>query len=242
MLIKTHNMQTFTKNIQKYSKFFLVLALIIVIVVVFRVGLLDQLTLENLQNNSIEYQNFISQNWFLSLLVYFVIYFSVIAFSFPGATVMTLAGGFFFGLWGILIVNLSATTGASLAFLVSRYIFGKSLQEKYRNQLTKLNQDLEENGSNYLLTLRLIPIFPFFLINLLAGLTKVRFWSFFWTTAIGTLPGTVAYVYAGTRLSQINSTSDILSLELLLALVGLALVSLLPVIFKKFRKPKAKNN
>jgi len=226
------------QKIQKYSKLILLLLSLLVVLIVWQTGILDQLTLENLQKNRIEYQNFVSQNWFLSALVYFLLYVFIITFSFPGAAIMTLAGGFFFNFWGIVIVNLSATFGASLAFLISRYIFGKSLQEKYQKQLTKLNQDLEENGSNYLLTLRLIPAFPFFLVNLLAGLTKVKFRAFFWTTALGTLPGTVAYVYAGTKLAQINSTSDILSVELILAFVFLGLVSFTPVIFKKISKRK----
>jgi uncharacterized membrane protein YdjX (TVP38/TMEM64 family) len=223
------------ENQEKYLKIALIIIIITTIVTIWRLGILDNLTLESFQNNRIIYEEFVLKNWVLSATFYFLSYVLIVAFSLPGATIMTLGGGFLFGLWAIPLVILSSNIGDGLAFLASRYLFGTALQKKYTKQLARLNKDLEENGANYFITVSLIPIFPFFLINLLGGLTKVKFWTFFWTTAIGTLPAIIIYVYAGSKLAEIKSTKDIISTEIFSVLFILGLMYLIPLILKKLR-------
>ncbi len=183
--------------------------------------------------------SFVNQNYILSVVIFMLLYFIFVIFSLPAAGVMTILAGFLFGLWGVLYVNISATLGATLAFGLSRYLIGHWVQTKFENKLNKFNQEIQTYGSNYLLTLRLIPIFPFFLINLLSGLTKVSTWTFFWTTLIGTLPGTFLYVYFGTQLGQVESAIDLLNWQFILALVLLVFV---PIAMRFFIKPKSIKN
>ena len=137
---------------------------------------------------------------------------------------------------GALYVNVAATTGATLAFLFARYIAGQSLQAKYGDRLARFNEELESNGWSYLLTLRFIPIFPFFLINLFAGLTNIRLRTFVWTTSVGIFPGSLIYAYAGQQLGTISAVKDIFSTKVLLAFLLLATLAVFPVIYKKIRK------
>jgi uncharacterized membrane protein YdjX (TVP38/TMEM64 family) len=183
-----------------------------------------------------------------SALIYVTAYVVVVAVSIPGATVLTLLGGFLFGpLLGLLLVNVGATTGAFLVFLIARFLLRDALMEKYGAPLAKLNKELETNGANYLLTLRFVPVFPFFLINLLAGLTPVRSFTYLWTTSLGIIPGSLVYTLLGASGAELGS-GDVsgdgglprgLPSELVLGLVLLGVVSLLPVLINKFRKKKA---
>jgi uncharacterized membrane protein YdjX (TVP38/TMEM64 family) len=164
----------------------------------------------------------------------------VAGFSLPGATIMTLAGGFLYTFFiGALYVNVGATAGATLAFLFARYIAGKSLQEKYGGRLEKFNSELDRNGWSYLLTLRFIPVFPFFLINIFAGLTKIPLRTFVWTTSVGIFPGSLIYAYAGQQLGDIGSVKDIFSGRVLLAFLLLAGLAIFPTLYKKIKKSKA---
>jgi uncharacterized membrane protein YdjX (TVP38/TMEM64 family) len=162
------------------------------------------------------------------------VYVLATALSLPGAIILTLAGGFLFGVAaGTFYVNIGATMGAILAFLSARYLLGDRLQEKYAKQLETFNREMDRNGTSYLLTLRLIPVFPFFLINFLSGLTKIRLWTFLWTTWLGIIPGTVVFAFAGQQLGSISSPADILSKNVIIAFLVLALFTLVPVILKR---------
>ena len=168
-----------------------------------------------------EYQQ--AQPLFVAL-VYFVIYVAVTAFSLPGAAVMTLVGGALFGLgWGLLIVSFASTIGASLAFLIARGLLRDWVQQRFASHLTAINQGVEKEGEFYLFTLRLVPVFPFFVINLAMALTPIRLWPFYWVSQIGMLAGTAVYVNAGTQLAQLDSLSGILSPALLGSFVLLGL-------------------
>jgi uncharacterized membrane protein YdjX (TVP38/TMEM64 family) len=172
-----------------------------------------------------------------SIVSYIAVYILVTAFSIPGATIMTLAGGFVFGMaLTVLCVNLAATTGAALAFLSARYLLGMRIQERYREQLEKFNSEIERNGPRYLLTLRLLPVFPFFLVNFLSGLTRVSLPTFLWTTSLGIIPGSVVYAFAGQQLETVRSVGDILSLKVLIAFGVLALFTFLPPLVQRLRK------
>ena len=152
---------------------------------------------------------------------------------------MTLAGGFLFGsLWGPLYVNIGATTGATLAFLAARYLFHQWVERKFGDRLGPIQDGFAKNAFSYLLTLRLIPFFPFFLVNLLSGLTRVKVSTYVVATAIGIVPGSVVYTFAGRQLGTINALSELVSPRLLLAFSLLGLLMLVPVIYRKFTETR----
>ncbi len=174
--------------------------------------------------------------WFASqpLLVgggFLLFYIMVTALSLPGAAIMTLAAGALFGLlWGVVIVSFASTIGATVAFLVSRYLLRNSVQHHFGDRLKSINEGMEKDGAFYLFTLRLVPVFPFFLINLLMGLTPIRTATFYWVSQLGMLAGTIVYVNAGTRLADIDDISDILSPLLIFSFI---LLGLFPLLAKK---------
>ncbi len=150
----------------------------------------------------------IEENPWQSAIVFFAVYVAVTGLSLPGAAIMTLVAGALFGvLWGTVLVSFASTLGATLAFLVARFVLRDSVQKKFGDQLKSINQGVEKDGAFYLFTLRLIPVFPFFLINLLMGLTPIRTLTFFLVSQLGMLAGTVVYVNAGTQLSQVSEFS-----------------------------------
>ncbi len=164
-------------------------------------------------------------------LLYFVIYVVTVALSLPGAAILTLAGGAIFGLgWGTLLVSFASSIGATLAFLASRLLFRDLIQKKFGDKIAAINKGVEREGGFYLFTLRLVPAFPFFVINLVMGLTPIRTWTFYWVSQLGMLAGTLVFVNAGTQLAQIDSPRGILSPLLLGSFV---LLGLFPLIAKK---------
>lgn len=197
----------------------------------------DSLTLDNLQQNRDALQLWVAGHRGLAVALYMLLYFLVVALSLPGGAVMTLAGGYLLGtITAVLCVILSATAGAIIAFLTARYLVGSSLQTRYRDPLVRFNAEMDRHGPNYLLTLRLIPLFPFFLVNFLSGLTRVNLGLFAWTTALGIVPGTVVFAFAGHQLESVRSVADILSPGVLTAFAVLAAFAFLPVVTSRFRK------
>lgn len=173
--------------------------------------------------------------WF-SVLAYILFYIVIVAVSFPSAAILTMLGGFLFGILPTVgYVNIGATIGSIVAFLVSRYLVGTYFQVRYKHRLKSFNNEINNNGHNYLLTLRLIPIFPFFLINIFSGLTHIPLYTFVWTTALGIIPGTFIFAFAGNQLDHIESSKDILSFNIMLVFLALALLAIAPVIYKKLR-------
>ncbi len=188
------------------------------------------LTLENLQKHQSTIDAWISENLLTAVLGYAAVYVVVTALSLPGATIMTLAGGAFLGnVYGLITVSLASTIGASLAFLVARFLMRDTLREKYASTVAKMDRGIEKDGAFYLATLRLVPAFPFFLINLAMGLTAMKLKTYALVSWIAMLPGTFVYVNAGTQLSTIESTGDILSANILLSF---ALLGIFPLIAK----------
>ncbi|MDP3424642.1 MAG: FAD-dependent oxidoreductase [Burkholderiaceae bacterium] len=159
---------------------------------------------------------------------FFGLYVLVTAASFPGAAILTLAGGAVFGLgWGLLLVSFASSLGATLAFLAARFVLRDSLQARFGNRLAEINRGIEKDGAFYLFTLRLIPVVPFFVINLVMGLTRMRAATFYWVSQVGMLAGTAVYVNAGTQLAQLDSLQGILSPGLLGSFVLLGVFPLL---------------
>jgi pyruvate/2-oxoglutarate dehydrogenase complex dihydrolipoamide dehydrogenase (E3) component/uncharacterized membrane protein YdjX (TVP38/TMEM64 family) len=162
---------------------------------------------------------------------FFVVYIAVTGLSLPGATIMTLAAGAIFGLlWGTIIVSFASSIGATLAFLASRFLLRDSIQARFGDKLKAINAGIDKDGAFYLFTLRLVPAFPFFVINLVMGLTLIKTRTFYWVSQIGMLAGTLVYVNAGTQIAQIESAAGILSPGLI---VSFTLLGLFPLIAKK---------
>ena len=182
------------------------------------------LTLQGMKDSLDTFQSQIAQNPVLSMGVFFAIYVAVTALSLPGAAILTLAAGALFGLvQGLVIVSFASSVGATLAFLVSRFILRDTVRNKFKEKLKKIDEGVEKQGAFYLFTLRLVPVFPFFLINLLMGLTSLKTWTFYWVSQVGMLAGTAVYVNAGTQLAQIDSLSGIVSPGLIFSFVLLGI-------------------
>lgn len=210
----------------------LILALAVgLIAAFFAFDLQHQLTLDGLKASMDQLAAWQQQSpWTLALL-FFAVYVLVTALSLPGATVMTLAAGALFGLaQGMLIVSFASSLGALLAFLASRYVLRDLVQRKFGDRLKTINDGVEREGALYLFTLRLVPVFPFFLINLLMGLTPIRARTYYIVSQIGMLAGTLVYVNAGTQLGGLRSLSGILSPTLL---ASFALLGVFPLIAKR---------
>jgi pyruvate/2-oxoglutarate dehydrogenase complex dihydrolipoamide dehydrogenase (E3) component/uncharacterized membrane protein YdjX (TVP38/TMEM64 family) len=205
----------------------LLLAVIAALVVAFFAFDLGRFfTLEFFRSRQLEIDAYVRGHPLSAAAIYFAIYIAVTGLSLPGAAVMTLAGGAVFGLlWGTVIVSFASSIGATLAFLASRFLLRDWVQGKFGDRLKPLNSGIEKEGAFYLFALRLVPAFPFFLINLAMGLTPLRTRTFYWVSQLGMLAGTIVYVYAGTTLGEFR-----LSIELLLAF---ALLGIFPLIAKK---------
>jgi uncharacterized membrane protein YdjX (TVP38/TMEM64 family) len=200
------------------------------------------LTFTSLINSKEILTVYVNENFLISVVVFICVYIFVIALSIPGAVILTLAGGFLFSYWGIIYVITGATIGAALAFLTARNVLGDWIQNRYADKLKDFNREIKSNGPSYLLTLRFIPVFPFWLINLSAGISGVSLFTFIWTTFIGIIPGSAVYIYAGTQLGSIKNPGDIFSFRILMIFLLFTLLAIIPVVIKKIKnKPEGKN-
>lgn len=218
------------------KRFFLLILVAAAIIVVQATDIGTVLTFENLRRNRDGLLAQVKEYYAASVATYIGVYIAAIALNVPGAAILTIAGGLLFGTaLAVLYANVGATTGAALAFLLSRYLLGDWVQNRYRDKLARFNSEMERNGARYLLTLRLIPVFPFFLINFLAGLTAIPLRTFLWTTSLGIIPAAAVYAYAGRQVGTINSAGEILSPRVVIALLLLALLALVPGMFSRRR-------
>ena len=196
----------------------------------FHFNLHQLLTLDGLKGSMDQFNQYKAQSPLLVIGGFFLLYVVVTALSLPGAAILTLAAGALFGLVeGLLVASFASTIGATLAFLVSRYLLRDTIKKRFPERLAAIDKGVDKEGAFYLFTLRLVPVFPFFLINLLMGLTAIKSWTFYWVSQIGMLAGTFVFVNAGTQLAQIERLSGILSLDLILSF---ALLGVFPLIAK----------
>ncbi len=210
------------------SKFIIVGVIIAIIVLFFVFDLKQYFTLEVIKAQQDALTAYYQNNTLLTIAVYMLIYIAVTALSLPGAAVMTLVGGGLFGLLiGTVVVSFASTIGATLAFLVSRFLLRDWVQTKFGDKLQAINNGIEMDGAFYLFTLRLVPAFPFFIINLVMGLTPIKTIQFYLASQIGMLAGTIVYVNAGTQLSKIDSLAGILSPGLMISFILLGIFTLL---------------
>ena len=202
----------------------LVLVLLGTIVAYFVFDLGQILSLENFKASQADIVAAKDANPVLYISGFFILYVAVTGLSIPGAAIMSLIAGALFGvLMGTIIVSFASTMGATLAFLSARFVLRDWVQGKFGERLRAIDDGLEKDGAFYLFTLRLIPVFPFFVINLLMGLTRIKTRTFFWVSQLGMLPATIVFVNAGTQISRIESTAGLLSPMLIASFVALAL-------------------
>lgn len=198
------------------------------------------LSLDALKQNRDHLLAFTEANYAASVALFILAYVAVTGLSLPGAVILTLAGGFLFGsLFGTLFVNLGATTGATLAFLAARYLLRDWVEQKFGKWLGPVQEGFTKDAFSYLMTLRLIPLFPFFVVNLVSGLTRMNVGSYVAATALGIIPGSFVYAYAGRQLGTINSLKEIASPNVIAAFVLLGLLALVPIVYKKFTAKQA---
>lgn len=207
------------------KKLVIIAVLAAVIAAYFAFDLGQYLTLEGIKQAVGQWEAFYAENPLAVLAGFFLAYVAVTAASLPGAAIMTLAAGALFGVvTGTILVSFASTLGAMLAFLSSRYVLRDSIEARFGERLKAINAGLERDGAFYLFTLRMIPAFPFFVVNLVMGLTRIRTWTYVWVSQIGMLLGTIAYVNAGTQLARIQSTSGLISPTLIGSFVFLGIV------------------
>lgn len=209
-----------------------IIAGVIVLIVVFKILELDRfLSLSYLKSSQESFAGLYSRHRVMVIGAYMLIYVLVTALSLPGAAVLTLAGGALFGLLvGTVVISFASTIGATLACLFSRFLLRDWVQKRFGDKLKTINLGIENEGAFYLFTMRLIPAFPFFVINLLMGLTRMRLFTFYWVSQVGMLAGTIVYVNAGKELAKIDSLSGILSPGLIISFV---ILGLFPITVRK---------
>ena len=192
-------------------------------------------SLEALKANRDDLLAYTNANFTAAVILYVAVYVLQTAFSLPGGALMTLTGGFLFGsVLGTIFVNVGATTGATLAFLAARYVLRDWVEKKFGHRIEPIQAGFAQNAFSYLLTLRLIPAFPFFLVNLVSGLTRMPLGTYVIGTSIGIIPGSFVYAFAGRQLGSINSLAEIASPPVLMAFTFLGLLALVPVLHRKF--------
>ena len=228
----------------------LVIAVVVVslILAFFAFDLGHYLTLDYFKSQQAAINDYYAANTAKTVAIFFAVYVAVTALSFPGAAVMTLAAGAIFGLvWGTVIVSFASSLGATLAFLMAHFVLRDSVQGRFGDKLAAINAGIAKDGAFYLFTLRLVPAFPFFVINLVMGLTPIRTWTYYWVSQLGMLAGTIVYVFAGTEIGKIDSLRGILSPPLIIAFTLLGIFPLVAKwivnaiksrkIYAKWRKP-----
>lgn len=215
----------------KNSRLLLILLILALIGSWFIFDLGQYLNLDYIKNQQADFVSWQRASPLTAVAIYMACYIAVTALSLPGATLMTLVGGAAFGLlWGTVIISFASTIGATLAFLVARFLLKDRVQQRFGHRLKAINDGIEKEGAFYLFALRLVPLFPFFIINLVMGLTPIRTATFYWVSQTGMLAGTIVYVNAGTQLARIETLQGILSPEIILSF---ALLGVFPLLAKK---------
>ena len=218
------------------KKIILVLIGLAIVTLFFYLDLGRYLTLESLKANRQLLQTFHADHTVLMVTAFMAVYIIQTGLALPGATILSLSAGAIFGpVMGTVYAVSAASIGATLAFLFTRYLLRDAVLRRFGNRLEGMNKELEERGINYLLFLRLVPLFPFFLINLAAGLTRLPLRTFMLGTFFGIIPGGFVYVNAGASLASINDLSDIASARVLGSFALLGLFALIPVMYTKFK-------
>lgn len=225
------------QKLKKYAPLAIILSLF---VGVWASGVLDFLTLDSIKEHRFELLQSVENNPVLSALIFSIAYIATVALSLPIASLLTLLGGFLFGVaLGATLIVFSASIGASIIFLVAKTAVGESLRKKAGPFYNKVADNMQENGFQYMLFMRLVPVVPFFIANILPALFNIKLRDFFITTLFGIIPGTVVYTNIGRELGTIETLGDLVAPQTLMAFALLGVLSLTPAIIKFFKKKKA---
>lgn len=210
-------------------RFWLGICFIIALIALRFSGLHHYVTLSMFQEKRLQLIQLVEHHYIWSVLAYIIIYILIVVCAIPLAGVGTVVGGFLFGVIpGVLYANIGATVGATIFFLIVRYAFGNTLQERYQHKLSTFNERIKSYGVFYLVLFRFIIAVPFFIENLLLGLTKIPVLTFIWTTSLGILPGSVVYAFAGRQFATMTSIKDVFTLPIFIAFALLALLAIIP--------------
>ena len=216
---------------QKLYKISIFLILISVVIFFFILEIDQSLTLDNIRAQKQLLLNYYDQSKFLVHVTFLLIYIITATFSLPVALALSLIGGALFGfVYALILVSFGSSIGATFAFLMTRFIGHDLVKQRYNAQLSKFYMGFEKEGAFYLFALRMVPLFPFFIINIITALMPIKTWTFYWVSQLGMLPATALYVFAGTQLSEIKSLSDIMSPRIMLTFI---LIGLFPILIKK---------
>jgi uncharacterized membrane protein YdjX (TVP38/TMEM64 family) len=225
------------KNMKRWLPLIVLIALI---ATAYSLGLHNSLTLDNIQEKKSVFLNYAEAHPFLSAGLFILAYTAATSLSLPVASFLTLLGGFLFGKYlGTVYVVLAATMGATIIFSVARSSVGQTLREKAGSLYQRIEKNMQDNAAGYMLFMRLVPLFPFVLVNIVPALFNVRIFTFAWTTFVGIIPGTFVYVNLGQQLAEISSLSDLVSLQTVLAISLLGVFALVPILYKKLKGKKA---
>jgi len=201
------------------------------------IDIMNNFNLNQLKENKLILQNYISNNPVFSSFAFVLFYSVVVAFSIPLAVLLSIGGGYLFGiLWNTIMLNIGSVIGALITLYISKYLIRDWVLKRFENKVKYVNSHLQRNQISYLLTIRVIPIFPFSLVNLFIGVTDVPLCKFIWTTSLGSIPSTLIYSIAGRNLADINHTKEILTPNIFLSLCLLGLFPLLSVIIKSIKR------
>lgn len=214
-------------------RFGVVLIFVGIIIAIHVSGLSDCFTFETIKSNRQFFVQYVSQHYYWAVLWYMFSYIAAVVFFLPAASLMTIIGGFLFGIRSAASYAIcAATLGAVISFLLIRYLIGSIIQKRYAEQLHTFNHAMQQNGTFYLLRVRFIPLIPFAIINVLAGLTRISVWNFIWTTAVGIVPTTLVFTFAGRQLAAVSCAADLVSVPMLLALGCIMCLALLSFLFE----------
>jgi uncharacterized membrane protein YdjX (TVP38/TMEM64 family) len=225
---------------KKYSKKIGLVLFVLSFILLLATAPWESLTFESLRKHRGELAAYVENHYAVTLALFAVAFVST-SFIVPGALILTLAGGFLFGTGpGAVYASLFSTAGSTLAFWTSRYLIGAWVQERHRSQLVRFNEEIARYGSNYLFALRVVPVMPSFLVNYLAGLTRITTPRFMVATLGGILPGALVYSMAGRQLASIESPKDILSPPVIIGFALMATLALLPVVYSRVQRLSSK--
>lgn len=224
----------------KTAKKIVLLSIFILAVVAFRYFNVQQyFSIASIKEHINLLQNIVTEHFFIAAFLFMALYAFVMAFSLPVAAVMTLTGGFLFGtFFGAVFSNIGATVGSIALFLAVRYLIGSAIKDRYKKRFKSFEKEVQKNGYLYLLSSRLIIVFPPFVLTILAGLANLSLMTFIWTTSLGMLPAAFIYAFAGRQLRFLHTPSDVLSFPVLLAVGLIFVVSLIPILLRHIKRSK----
>ncbi len=215
---------------------FIIFMLVAAIFVLYYFGVAKHITVANIKDNAVYLKQLVHEHYARSVATFIIASAALMLLTLPLTGPIAVCGGFLFGLWpGALYSMVGVTIGIAISFLMVRYALSHIMRHKYGEQLASFNERMQAYGYTYLISLQLLTVVPYFIINTLAALANVPFHIFLWTTVVGSLPIVIIYAFAGRELYMIQTWSDILSVHMLLLLLGLALLALMPMLVRKFR-------